>query len=255
MRSPRVACLVSLVALVAACSGSAVAPTLDGREYLSTTITEGGVERQLLPGTRISLRFGEGRIGASVGCNQFGATYRLDGVRLVTDGGAITEMGCDQPRHAQDDWLFGFLGAGPSVAVTGPQLVLSDGSTVIALLDREVALPDLALAGPAWRVESIVRGEAVSSVPEQVVATLRFDPAGRVVIETGCNSGGADVAVGPAVLRFTGVTITEASCEAPFGELEHPMLQVLGANEVSYRIDADVLHLEAGDAGLQLRAM
>jgi heat shock protein HslJ len=164
-------------------------------------------------------------------------------------------MGCDQHRHAQDDWLFAFLGSGPGVTSNGPRLVLSDGATVITLLDREVAMPDLPLAGPIWRVESLISGEAVSSVPEQVVATLRFTPDGRVAIETGCNGGGADVAVEPATMRFTGLTITEASCEAPFGELEHPMLQVLAADEVSYEVDADVLRLEAGDAGLQLRAL
>jgi heat shock protein HslJ len=121
------------------------------------------------------------------------------------------------------------------------------------LVDREVAIPDLPLVGPAWRVESVITGDVVSSVPEPVVATLLFTADGEVFIDTGCNKGGANVEIGPDRLRFTDLVITEASCEAPFGELETPMLLVLRADEVTYSIDADLLHLQAGERGLELR--
>jgi heat shock protein HslJ len=256
----RAAVVIAIAVLLAACTGSIPSlppgpgPALDGREFLSTAVTVDGAPHDLVPDTRISLAFEDGGLRASAGCNLFGAPYRVDGDRLVTAGGAMTEMGCDGPRHAQDDWLFTLLGSGPTVAVTGDELVLTAGTTVISLLDREVAQPDRPLIGTTWQVESIVTGDAVSSVPGQVVATLRFTADGQVLVDTGCNTGGGPVEVRPETIRFGEIMITASSCEAPFGELEQPMLQVLQAGEVGYRIDADSLTLNANGHGLQLRA-
>ena len=72
---------------------------------------------------------------------------------------------------------------------SGDELVLEDGATVITLLDREVADPDLPLVGPVWTVTAIITGDAVSSVPEGVIATLVFTDDGLVMVNTGCNSG------------------------------------------------------------------
>src|SRR3990172_6688727 len=106
--------VVVLGLLTVACAATAPGGSLDGREFLSTSVTDGGAVRQLVPGTRISLRFDDDRIGASAGCNIMGGTYRLDGGRLLVEGGAMTEMGCDEARSAQDNWLFGFLGSDPA---------------------------------------------------------------------------------------------------------------------------------------------
>jgi heat shock protein HslJ len=245
---------IALGLVLAACSlPTPTGPTLNDREFLSTSVTEDGIERPLVPGTRISLRFQDDQIGASAGCNIFGGGYRVDGGRLVIAGGAMTEMACDEPRSNQDDWLFAFLGARPLVQLSGDNLVLATDRTVIVLVDREVAVPDLPLVGPLWTVESIIVGDAVASVPDQVVGSLLFAAGGRVFIDTGCNRGGARFEEGADTLRFTDLVITEASCEAPFGELEAPMLAVLRADVVRFAIDADVLEIHAGPNGLQLR--
>ena len=43
--------------------------TLDGRTFLSTAVTENGVARALVGGTRIRLQFLDGRLAATAGCN------------------------------------------------------------------------------------------------------------------------------------------------------------------------------------------
>src|SRR5687767_13306695 len=93
-------------------SGIAIAG-LDGRQFLSTHVTVGGAPFALVPNTQIRLSFSDGtNLGGSAGCNIFGGTYVLDGDRIVWTGGGMTEMGCDDPRHAQDDWLTAFLASG-----------------------------------------------------------------------------------------------------------------------------------------------
>jgi len=243
-----------LLALLAACSAGSPGTSLEGRAFLSTSITENGVDRPLVAGTQIRIGFADGRLSASAGCNTMGGAYRIDGGLLVLDGLAMTEMGCDPDRHAQDDWLAGFLGARPTVRLSGNELALEGGGTIIRLLDREVADPDLPLTGTLWTIDSIITGDAVSSVPAGAVATLRFMGDGQVAIQTGCNQGGGRVTVENGTLRFSDLVMTDMACDGPAGELERSVLAVVQtAVPVSYEIEARSLTLMAGANGLGLQ--
>jgi heat shock protein HslJ len=244
-----------LAILLAACAAAGPTATLEGRAFLSTSVTDGGAERPLVAGTQIRLGFADGRISASAGCNTMGGVYRVDGGALVLpDGLATTEMGCDPPRHAQDDWLSAFLAARPALRLADSELALEGGGTVIRLLDREVADPDLPLVGTLWTIDSIITGDAVSSVPAGAVATIRLLGDGRAEIQTGCNTGGARVEIGEGTLRFADIVVTEMACAGAAGQLEQAVFAVLQPGAVvSYRIEARSLTLMAGANGLGLQ--
>ncbi len=71
------------------------ATTLDGRVFLSVSVTKAGVERPLVPGTRIRLDFGkDGRLGVAAGCNTGGGTYTVDGARMSLGPIALTKKAC-----------------------------------------------------------------------------------------------------------------------------------------------------------------
>jgi heat shock protein HslJ len=180
-------------------------------------------------------------------------TYRIVDGRLVVEGSGTTEIGCDPERQAQDDWLFGFLGAHPTIRLAGNDLTLEAGDTIVALLDREVAEPDLSLVGPTWTLDSIMTGDVVSSVPAGVVATLSFTPEGGVAIASGCNSGGGRVEVLAGALRFSELVQTDMACPGARGEVEAAVMAVLGAGQVAYSIDASIMTLTAGGRGLTFR--
>ncbi len=82
-------------------------------------MTENGQPKPLVAGTRITLNFvADGhRLGAQAGCNQMGGPASFEGGHLVVDDLATTEMGCDPPRHAQDEWLARFLTSRPMAKV------------------------------------------------------------------------------------------------------------------------------------------
>ena len=150
--------LLALAAVVAgtfqfvvACDPLDPSPPLDGRTFLSVSVTESGSDRPLVPGTGIRLSFGDARLVASAGCNTLGGTYRLVDGRLVTDGLATTDIGCDGPRHAQDEWLASVLAGGPIVRLSDDALELDSGSVVIRFVDREVADADVPLLGASVR--------------------------------------------------------------------------------------------------------
>jgi heat shock protein HslJ len=244
-----------LVALGAACNllPGGGEPAVAGREFLSTSVTVEGVAQPLVEGTRLRLAFDEDdMLAAHTGCNHFGARYRIDGGVLGITGGAMTEMGCEPALMEQDDWVFAFLGSQPLIQLTGDELTLEDGDTVITLLDREVADPDLPLTGPVWTVTAVIDGEAVSSVPEDVHATMVFTEEGLVMVTTGCNSGQGAVEIRETTLLFGEIALTRQACDGSAGEMEAAMLTILSADVVRYEIDASLLVLSIGGFGLQL---
>ena len=228
-------------------------PEVAGREFLSTAVTVGGVDRPLVEGTRIRLSFGDdGTMGAVAGCNHFGAAYRIDGGVLAISDGAMTEMGCDPALHAQDEWLFALLGAQPLLNLSGDELTLEEADTVVTLLDREVADPDLELVGLIWTVTSIIAGDAVASVADGVVATLSFSEEGLVMVNTGCNTGTGTFGAETDTIHFGPVALTEIACTGPADDMEAALLRILSADVVRYVIEARSMTLSIGDHGLHL---
>ena len=252
--------LLVAAVFLAACTGGGAPPgasnppgagdgpvTTDGRSFLSTTITG----RALVPGSRVRLSFEDGRIGASAGCNSMGGSYAVDGGRLVVGALAMTEMGCDPALMDQDAWLGGFLD-GAFVTLAGDMLTLAKDGVTLTLLDREVADPDRPLVVTRWIVDGLVSGDAVSSVPAGVVATLVFAD-GEVAVEAGCNSGGGTAEIGETAITFGPIALTEMACGPDAMAVEQAVTSVL-AGPVDYAIEADALTLGGAGAGLLLRA-
>jgi heat shock protein HslJ len=229
--------------------------TVDGRTFLSTAVTENGIARPLARNTRIRLQFVDGRLVASAGCNTMGGAYSLAGNVLQVQGLAMTDMGCDPERHAQDDWFAKLLAAGPTLAVDGANLVVEAGSSRITLLDREVAEPDLTLVGHTWVVTGFVDGDVAGSLGP-TTASLVFAPDGRVQVDTGCNTGAGGYVMdeGARTLRFSAIGLTKKACADQGGATERAVLAVIGTEAVSYEIDSTNLTLTAGKRGLQLIA-
>lgn len=245
--------LVTIAGPLGACAAAAN-PGLADRVFLSVAVTDGGAPRALVAGTRIRLNFQATDLGASAGCNSIGGTYRIDNGVLVFEAGAMTEMGCDPERLAQDDWLVKLLGSRPVATVAGNELTLQSGSVLVRLMDRKVVEPDVALVGPSWTVVSIISGDAVSSVPQGAEATLRFRADGSVEVNAGCNMGSGTWKLVGTGLEITGVGLTKRACQGPGGALESAVMSVLNAGSMAAAIDSNVLTLQAGEQGLQLRA-
>jgi heat shock protein HslJ len=230
--------------------------------YVSTEVREGGELRPLVEGTRIQLGLADGRIHASLGCNSLSGTYRLEGgVLVVEDGLAMTEMGCDPPRHAQDEWFAELLGAGPTVELDGDVLTLTAGDTVVVFQDREVAEPDRDLVGTTWEVDGYADGadpdDAAMSAPADVTASVRFEGNGYVTGRDGCNDfgfGGAEGEVTDGLryevdgdqLVLTGAPAsTMVACPSLDEHLDRFWSALTGT--VTWSVEADRLRLTGED--------
>lgn len=237
--------MLVLLVVVGACGDEddRLADDLDGRVFLSEAVAG----RELVPDTQVRLSFEDGRVGASAGCNSMGGPYELDGDQLVVTELSTTEMGCDPPRHDQDAWLAGVLQGRPTVAVDGDSLTLATADVTLRLVDRRVVDPDRPLGGTTWRVDTVITGDAASSVPDDAPVTLVLDDAGTLTAEsTGCTSVRVDVEVDDDVLRFGPVSVDDIACPAPWATT----LDVLGAGEATWSITAARLTIQAGDLGI-----
>ncbi|MDG2113721.1 MAG: META domain-containing protein, partial [Actinomycetota bacterium] len=200
-RSTRLLIALFAFALVATACGddsntaTSEVPTLDGRQFWSTSVVEDGTEHALVEGTRISLRFDDGRVGASAGCNSLGGSYTLRSGVLVARDMAMTEMGCDPERHQQDEFVVALLTAEPDVELDGDVLTLRSETVTAIFLDREVADPDRPIIGTVWQATGFIHGEVATSMAVDVAGHIVFDDQSSLRGHDGCVEFTASVEV------------------------------------------------------------
>jgi heat shock protein HslJ len=165
---------------------------------------------------------------------------------------AITDMGCDAPRHAQDDWLAKLLQNKPTWKLEADTLTVTSGGTTISLLDRKSAEPDRPLDGTKWTLETVITGEVAShqAGSDKVWITLNGD---RVTGSTGCNELQGVVARDNGKLTFGDIVTTRRACVGDGTMLEAALLNTL-KGEVTYEIDANRLELRSPTNGLDFTA-
>jgi heat shock protein HslJ len=250
--SMRMVMIVSVVLVLAACGDETVPTTdsegIEGRTFLSESVTENAESRELVEGTRISLQFGDdGRLSANAGCNNLFTDVSIGADVLETGLVGGTEMGCDQARHDQDQWLSAFLESSPAWTLDGDRLTLSSGDSEIVLLDRRVADPDRALEGTRWVVDTIVTGDAASSMwaGTEGSAWLVIEEGGFTA-STGCRDVDGSVEVSADRLRFSDAVQTDPACPPELADVDDVMLALL-TGDVEYEIEAARLRVDHPD--------
>ncbi len=240
------------VAVLAACA-TKTGPSTAGpdwpseRTFLSTAVTENGAPKPLVENTRISVRFhDDGRVTANAGCNTLGGAGRLNQGKLVLGDMSMTEMGCDGGRMEQDQWLAEFLTSDPAFVLAGQQLTLTGGTTVLQLLDREVADPDRPLAGTQWVIDTIFAGDTASNVAQTAPAVLVISPGGSFEATTGCAGGAVSGVAVIASPRVTFSVTAQQPCTDGTSMLDTAIRAALNG-ERTYEITAGSLRLMAPD--------
>lgn len=211
-----------------AAAGAAVtAADLDGRSFVSTAV--GG--RELVAGTEVTIRFEEGTLGVSAGCNSLGGTYAVeDGTLRWSAAPAMTMIGCEPPLQRQDDWLLAFLSDGATIeAPTARTLALEHDGVTIELAEGASAAQPPPIAGTTWTLTTIAdRNGTAASLPAGVEPpTLRI-VGGQAQVFAGCNRGSADVQVrddGFAV--FGPLKLTRKACERAAMAVERTVTSIL----------------------------
>lgn len=247
------AAAITLVAALAGCgqqtasTGEPAATPLPSGEYVVTAAAAGGAPRPFVPGTEVRFTFRGGMLAIEAGCNHLSGSYTVSGDRLRVGPVGGTEMGCDEERMEQDRWLAGLLAQ--DVGIGRDPLTLTAGDTVLTLTPRAEVHPDKPLAGTRWRLDGVIEGDAVRSIPAgpAVVLTLTGDAA---TVTGLCNGLGASVTVaGDQVTWTPGMRTLMACADDARNDLDSTVAAIL-TGRTAYSIEEDRLTLEHGDHGL-----
>jgi heat shock protein HslJ len=244
---------LSLGVAVTACgddSSETAAPvaSVDGHTYLST----GSTGFDIVDGSTVRMSFDAGNISVNAGCNTMFSAYAITDGTLSAETMAMTEMACEPALMDQDTFLAAFLTSAPAVALTGDELTLTSGDASISFLDRKVADPDLPLEGTTWVVDTIITGDATSSVPGTEEASITITD-GIAAVDFGCNTGSGDVTITAETITFGPLAMTLMACADDAATLESAVVVTL-SGEVTYEIEAQRLTLTNGVDGLSLHA-
>jgi hypothetical protein len=105
---------------------------LDGRTLVADRIVD--PDRDIVPGSRITMSFTTDSVSVDAGCNTLRGTASIDDHELVLDQLASTLQACDDALEEQDQWLTSFLTSRPRFDRTDDDFHLSRDDTEIHLI-------------------------------------------------------------------------------------------------------------------------
>jgi heat shock protein HslJ len=200
---------------------------------------------------RITITFDDGEVGGQA-CNHYGGSYQLtDAGEISFSAMSMTEMACAEPMMSAEAAYHAALAAVNSASRSGEELTLSgEGAELSFELLPEV--PDAALQDTRWVLESLVHGDAVSSVQGEPGLELNAD--GTLSGSTGCREfSGEYTLAGDQVVATTLVT-NDNACTADLQQQDAFVLEVL-ADGFTVAIAGDRLTLaKPNGSGLDYRA-
>lgn len=115
--------------------------SLEGKTWLLTAYAIPNGVTTLVPNTEITAQFAEGNMSGSAGCNNYFASYTLDGNKVTFGPAGATKMFCETPEGLmqQETDFLNAIGLAVSYRVEGRMLSFynAEGQTVLQFLQGE----------------------------------------------------------------------------------------------------------------------
>ncbi len=267
--------LIALVAafslVVAACGGDSSSDTtvsdpptpdpinLAGTRWVATAMFLGGAPVAFVPNVQPTIDFtDDGRsFSGSTGCNSIFGDYTVGGGTIAFGGIGQTEMACEEPLMRQEANVVRVLQDASVYSVENGILTIGRlGGSALQFQDRALAFPDAELTGTQWIGDTVITGQAASTLVPGSAITLVIDAAASEARgNLSCNSYTASVEWDRARLIVGQVSFTEMAClDEGIMEQEQFVLSIM-QGELQVDIDGDRLTLTAPNgSGISFRA-
>jgi len=211
---------IALLLVLSACSSASDEPpvTLEGTPWLlEKYLNSSGKEETVLVKTVPTALFQDGAIEGYDGCNNFTATYTVNGSNLTIIPGMSTMMACPEDVMMQANTIIQNMANSSSYQIDRKELFLLDsmGNKVLTYLVANTALP-----GTTWSLISYNNGQdAQVSVILGSEITLNFLD-GEVTGKTGCNGYTGPYTTQVWSLSIGPLATTGEVCSEPEGVME-----------------------------------
>lgn len=190
------------------------------------------------------LRFQDGRVSGSAGCNRLTGSYTLEGEAIRFDPSmATTMMACPEPLMAQEQAVHAALAEVASHRRGADRLELLDGDGALVL--RFVVLESLPLAGSVWHLLAYNNGkEAIVSALAGTQLTLELREDGTLGGFDGCNRYMSGYTLEDGRLTIGPIATTRMACRGPQGVAEQAAAFAAALGTVTgFHIEGDELTL------------
>lgn len=255
MHRPSQPVLVAGLLLVVAHATPVAAAGLQDQDWrLAQYRTDAGLTEATEGGTRAVLRFEDGRLGGSAGCNRLLGGYSLEGeVLTIAPNMASTMMACPPPLMEQEQAVIAALGqvAGYALTETGLALTDTDGDVLLAFTE----LAGTPLTGTSWHLTHYNNGKgAVTTVAADTDFVLMLADDGRLSGKACNNYRGGYIVSGEDFALEGPLAATKMLCPEPEGINEQESAYFAALERVaSHRIRGDELVLLDADGATQAR--
>ena len=199
-----------------------------------------------LPATTITLQFGaDGSATGTDGCNRYTTTFTASRSTISFEPAASTMMACPPAVATQATDFMAALDAANRYQLRGGQLILLDGTTVLATF--VAANEDL--AGSIWLVTGYNNGrEAVVSPLLGADIIVNIDDANLISGNAGCNDFFASIEAADGEIEIGNVGATRRTCAEPAGVMEQEA-EFFAALEsaATFTVEGDFIELRNAD--------
>jgi heat shock protein HslJ len=224
-----------------------VAPGLTGPLWSLVSYRDlQGKTSEMTPSSQVTARFQDGKIAGRDGCNNYNASYTLEGGAIKIETGASTLMACPEPIMNQAQAFQKNLAAVTSFKVDGAKLTLSDASG--AGLLTFTRLEPVELQGE-WKVQNYSNGKlGMDSVLSGTELKVIFGADGQISGSAGCNTYRAGYSVAGQRIKIDPPAATRKMCTAPEGVMEQEQMFLAAlARSQSYGISGNRMVLMTED--------
>lgn len=233
--------------LLAACD---LVPPADGGdldgEWTLVDGTHDGEPLPIIDDAPITLTVEGTGVRGRAACNIYSGAATIDADRIGFGSMAVTEMGCDPAITDAEAAYLAALADVEHWSREGEALTLS-GAAVELRYELIPPTPDADLVGTTWRLDSLARGDAVSSTMGEP-ATVEFADDGTMAGTTGCRTFQGRYELDGDAVRVSELINDDRACPGLEEQDEH-VLAVLG-DGFTYAVSGERLTLSAGQLGL-----
>jgi len=203
---------------------------------------------------RSAVRFAEGRMSGTGGCNRIAAPYREGGDSLVLEAVVSTQMSCGDSADLQERRFVATLQQVRRFARRGDTLDLL-GSAAADSLMRLVAEAPRPLVGTTWNATGINNGRGgVASLVAGSAVTATFSADGRLAGSAGCNRYTASYTTGQGDSLGLGAgAATKRMCADPGVMQQEQQFLAVFPQVARFAIDHDVLEWRSASGALLAR--
>jgi heat shock protein HslJ len=183
------------------------------------------------------------KAGGHAACNIYGGTVTIDGDAMELSAMSMTEMACVDERamNAEADYMSA-LAAVTRWARDGNQLIVT-GEGVELTFELQPPVPDAEIIGTTWVLDTLIEGDAASTVPGEAILLLATD--GSFSGSTGCRQLTGSYRISGDAIDL-GEVIATGDCTDELRQQDALVLDVLDGG-VKATVDGSTLTLLGDD--------